>query len=208
MEYTLAGNGRREKVINKSRFICTLRKVASEDEAQNFIKEMKKKYWDATHNCSAYIIDSAHMRSNDDGEPSGTAGVPMLEVLKQQSLVGVAVVVTRYFGGIKLGAGGLVRAYSSSVADALNAVGLAKRIQLCVYAFHANLSDSGKIANILYRQKLFELADVQYGTLATFSIRLQENDLQKAKAWLTNALQCNVSLTLKRKEFAEVPLKN
>ena len=112
---TIQKDCRTEIVIEKSRFICTLKKVSSEVEAQEFIKSTKKEFWDATHNCSAYIINDMQQRSSDDGEPSGTAGVPMLEVLRKKNLTGVAAVVTRYFGGIKLGAGGLVRAYTNSV---------------------------------------------------------------------------------------------
>ena len=111
-----------EKVIEKSKFITESRHVESEEEAKVFIAEVSKKYSDATHNCYAYISDELgnNLRFSDDGEPQGTAGMPMLEVLRAQNLKQVAVVVTRYFGGIKLGAGGLVRAYSGSVAENLN----------------------------------------------------------------------------------------
>ena len=117
-------------MIEKSRFICSLKKVHSEAEAQEFIKAVKKEFWDATHNCSAYIVDDMAQRSSDDGEPSGTAGIPMLEVLRKNGLTETAAVVTRYFGGIKLGAGGLVRAYSGSVAGAVKEAGLAQKILL------------------------------------------------------------------------------
>ena len=94
---TIEKDCRTEIVIEKSRFICTLKKVSSEVEAQEFIKSTKKEFWDATHNCSAYIINDMQQRSSDDGEPSGTAGVPMLEVLRKKNITGVAAVVTRYF---------------------------------------------------------------------------------------------------------------
>ena len=105
----------------KSRFIATLRPVSTEEEALAFIAEMKKKYWDARHNCSAYIIgtDKPLERCSDDGEPSRTAGMPMLEVLKGSSLSNVCAVVTRYFGGILLGTGGLVRAYQAATAEGI-----------------------------------------------------------------------------------------
>jgi uncharacterized YigZ family protein len=105
----------------KSRFIATLRPVSSEEEALAFIAEMKKKYWDARHNCSAYIIgtDKPLERCSDDGEPSRTAGMPMLEVLKGSGLSNVCAVVTRYFGGILLGTGGLVRAYQTATAEGI-----------------------------------------------------------------------------------------
>ena len=110
-----------QKVIEKSKFIATSRHVCGEEEAKAFIAEISKKYSDATHNCYAYICDNLgnFPRFSDDGEPQGTAGMPMLEVLKNNKLYEVAVVVTRYFGGIKLGAGGLVRAYSGAVAENL-----------------------------------------------------------------------------------------
>ena len=108
------GRADAEYVIKKSRFIATVCEVKSEDEAAAFIEEMKKKYWDARHNCSAYQVvpGGRSQRSSDDGEPAGTAGRPILEVLKKQGLTNTALVVTRYFGGIKLGASGLIRAYS------------------------------------------------------------------------------------------------
>ncbi|PDM36799.1 YigZ family protein, partial [Bacillus cereus] len=100
-------------VIQKSRFICYVSRATTEEEAQEFIQKIQKQNWNATHNCSAYLIGEQDQiqKANDDGEPSGTAGVPMLEVLKKRGLKDTVVVVTRYFGGIKLGAGGLIRAY-------------------------------------------------------------------------------------------------
>lgn len=117
----LSKGAQAELVEKKSRFIATVRPVASEDEAVAFIDEMKKKYYDARHNCSAFVIGSKGelTRSSDDGEPSGTAGRPMLEVLTGSGIRNIAVVVTRYFGGVLLGTGGLVRAYSGAVKMAL-----------------------------------------------------------------------------------------
>ncbi|WP_241966548.1 YigZ family protein, partial [Staphylococcus nepalensis] len=110
-----------ENVINKSRFIAHIKPVESKDEAKAFIDEVKKEHRDATHNCSAYTIGDSMLiqKANDDGEPSGTAGVPMLEILKKLETHNTAAVVTRYFGGIKLGTGGLIRAYSGAVRDAI-----------------------------------------------------------------------------------------
>ncbi len=118
-----------ELVEKKSRFIATVRPVSSEEEAIAFIDEMKKKYYDARHNCSAFIIGSnAQMtRSSDDGEPSGTAGKPMLEVLLGSGIRNIAAVVTRYFGGTLLGTGGLVRAYSGVLKEALESCETARQ---------------------------------------------------------------------------------
>lgn len=117
----LARGASAELVEKKSRFIATIRPVSAEAEAVAFIEEMKKKYYDARHNCSAFVIGSKGelTRSSDDGEPSGTAGRPMLEVLTGSGIRNIAVVVTRYFGGVLLGTGGLVRAYSGAVKLAL-----------------------------------------------------------------------------------------
>ena len=114
-----AGEG--EIVEKKSRFIATIRPVDSEEEALSFIAEMRKKYWDATHNCTAFVIGENHeqMRCNDDGEPSQTAGRPMLDVLLGEDVHNCCAVVTRYFGGTLLGTGGLVRAYSAAVKEGL-----------------------------------------------------------------------------------------
>lgn len=113
--------GEGEIVEKKSRFIATVQPVETEEEAIAFIESMKKKYWDARHNCSAFVIGSKNelTRCSDDGEPSGTAGRPMLEVLLGQEVTNVAVVVTRYFGGVLLGTGGLVRAYTKAVQEGL-----------------------------------------------------------------------------------------
>ena len=119
---SVAGETQTEKIIEKSKFITTSRHVESEEEAKEFIAEISKKYSDSTHNCYAYISDklSNFLRFSDDGEPQGTAGMPILEVIKSKRLAEVAVVVTRYFGGIKLGAGGLLRAYSGCAAENLD----------------------------------------------------------------------------------------
>ena len=108
---TIAASGSHEIVIKKSRFICTVERISSEEEGKAFIHRLRKEYWDASHNCSAWVIGphGELQRSNDDGEPSGTAGLPMLNVLNQQHLTDVVAVVTRYFGGTLLGAGGLIR---------------------------------------------------------------------------------------------------
>lgn len=123
---TIKEDGIVEEEIKKSRFICHLKRVESEDEARDYIAQIKKKHHKANHSCSAMIIgeNSEIKRSSDDGEPSGTAGVPMLTVLEKQELTNVVAVVTRYFGGIKLGAGGLIRAYSGSVANATKEIGI------------------------------------------------------------------------------------
>ncbi|MCB5955794.1 YigZ family protein [Enterococcus sp. CWB-B31] len=124
--FTILQDGQSEQEIKKSRFICYMKRVHTEEEAKAFIAEIKKEHWKANHNCSAFVVGSKGeiQRSSDDGEPSGTAGVPMLEVLKKRELINVAAVVTRYFGGTKLGTGGLIRTYSHAVSQAIDEIGV------------------------------------------------------------------------------------
>ena len=204
--FTIVKDFRHEIVIEKSRFICTLKKVQNEADAQEFIKAIKKEFWDATHNCSAYIVDEMAQRSSDDGEPSGTAGLPMLEVLRKNKLTNTAAVVTRYFGGIKLGAGGLVRAYTNSVAEAVKATGIAEKVLVSKFSFMYDLNEVGKILNILYQQQLFEIADVEYGLKAKVILKMKDSDKESAEAWLTESLNKTIVLEREGSEFIEVPL--
>lgn len=125
---TIARDGSVEINIKKSRFICHIKRVDTEEEARAFIQSIKKEHYKANHNCSSFIIgENAEIkRSSDDGEPSGTAGVPMLNVLEAKELTNIVTVVTRYFGGIKLGAGGLIRAYTDAVATACREIGIVR----------------------------------------------------------------------------------
>ena len=136
-----------EIVEKKSRFIATIRPVESKEEAEAFVAQMKKQYWDARHNCSAYVIRPANetMHSSDDGEPSGTAGRPMLSVLTGWDVHNVAVVVTRYFGGVLLGTGGLVRAYQGAVTAALENAEIADQIPLMELDAIVEYGDISKI---------------------------------------------------------------
>lgn len=205
--FTILRDYRNEIVIEKSRFICSLKKVKSEEEAQEFIKAVKKEFWDATHNCSAYLVDDLAQRSSDDGEPSGTAGIPMLEVLRKNNLTGTAAVVTRYFGGIKLGAGGLVRAYSGSVTGAVKECGLAEKILMSRFSFIYDVNSVGKILNILYQQSLFEIADVEYNMRAKVILLMRNDQKTEAEAWLTENLNKPIELELEGSEYVEVPVK-
>ncbi len=206
--YTIVRDFQQEIVIEKSRFICTLKKVATEEEAQDFIKETKKKYWDATHNCSAYIVGESGwaQRSNDDGEPSGTAGLPMLEVLRKNNLHNVAAVVTRYFGGIKLGAGGLVRAYTNSVAAAIEEAGIAEKVFFGYFYFIQDINSAGKVLNILYQQNLFTVSSVEYDIDAKIVLRMPMSLKTEADGWLTEALNKEVELIKEKEEYVEQPL--
>ncbi|MGW9627657.1 IMPACT family protein [Microbacterium sp. NPDC055521] len=148
---TIAAPVEHELVIRKSRFLTLVAPVETPDAADQVIAGVKKRYWDAAHNCSAQVtgLHGDRARSSDDGEPSGTAGIPMLEVLRRRELTDVVAVVTRYFGGIKLGAGGLVRAYSSAVSGALDLASLVDRRVLDQVVLTAPHADAGRFDNLL-----------------------------------------------------------
>ena len=150
----LISGGEGEIVEKKSRFIATVRVVESEEEAQAFIEEMKKKYWDARHNCSAFVIGARGelTRCSDDGEPSGTAGRPMLEVLLGSEIRNIAVVVTRYFGGVLLGTGGLVRAYTQAVQEGIKHCETAMMRFGVRYKLTTDYNGVGKILYLLSEQ--------------------------------------------------------
>ena len=183
---TVAGEGTHEIVIEKSRFICHLSRVSTEEEAQNFINHIKKQHWNATHNCSAYVIgeNDQIQKANDDGEPSGTAGVPMLEVLKKRNLKDTCAVVTRYFGGIKLGAGGLIRAYGKSVSEGLNHVGVVERKLMRVMHTTVNYTWLGKLENEL-RESPYQIKDVHYADDVEFETYVKESEKQAFTEWIT-----------------------
>ena len=163
-EYKIVYEGGEAEIVEKkSRFIARVKKTETVEEAEAFINECKKKYWDARHNCSAFVIGSTNqnLRSNEDGEPSGTAGKPILEVLLGEELCNVTVVVTRYFGGTLLGTGGLVRAYQKATKEALaNSVLMTKaegkKIQLVT-----DYNDVGKL-QYLFGQKGISILESEY----------------------------------------------
>lgn len=203
--YTVKSDGRTELIVEKSRFICHLKRVQNKEQAYEYIKELKKTHWDATHNCSAFIIGEQGMTqgSSDDGEPSGTAGIPMLEVLKKKQLHDVVAVVTRYFGGIKLGAGGLIRAYSKSVSNALEQIGIVQKIEVGEYMLELDVATAGKSLNILYQQNLFQVAAVDYQVAAKIYLRFRQADLQQVVAELTELLKMSVELELVNTSYIE-----
>jgi uncharacterized YigZ family protein len=172
---TIAAAVENEIVIKKSRFIARIEPVSSVEEADAVIARLRKQWWDARHNCSAMVTGllGDQARSSDDGEPSGTAGIPMLEVLRRRELTDVVAVVTRYFGGVKLGAGGLVRAYSTAVSEALDLVGLVRREVLTQVQVDVTHSDAGRFDNLLREWVLRHgatLGEPRYGAVATLEV--------------------------------------
>lgn len=166
---------RHELEIKRSRFITVLRRTDSEDAARDLVAGLRREFHDARHHCSAFIIgpDRSIQRSNDDGEPSGTAGIPMLEALAKREMMpaaadlsDVSAVVVRYFGGVLLGAGGLVRAYSESVSSALSLVPLVRRSRLRICSVDVLHTAAGRLENDL-RTAGFVMAGTSYGALHT-----------------------------------------
>ncbi|PRS67980.1 YigZ family protein [Bacillus pumilus] len=183
---TVKSRGEHEIAIEKSRFICHIQRAVSEEEAQAFIQSIKKQHWNATHNCSAYLIGEHDLiqKANDDGEPSGTAGVPMLEVLKKRKLKDTVVVVTRYFGGIKLGAGGLIRAYGKSVSEAINHVGMVERCLMRTMHTTIDYTWLGKVENEL-RASSFQLKEIHYAEDVIFETYVEETQTEQFIEWMT-----------------------
>ena len=153
---TVYEGGQGEIVEKKSRFIATVRPVQTEEEALIFIEEMRKKYWDATHNCFAYVIGERReiMRCSDDGEPGGTAGKPILEVIQGSGIRNIVIVVTRYFGGTLLGTGGLVRAYTEAAKAGIENAVIIEKIPATRMKLFTEYTDLGKIQYILAQNQV------------------------------------------------------
>lgn len=186
----LLEGGEGEIIEKKSRFIATVKKVESESEAVAFIEEMKKKYWDARHNCSAFVIGrrAELTRCSDDGEPSGTAGRPMLEVLLGEGVRNVAVVVTRYFGGTLLGTGGLVRAYTQAVKEGLAASTIGIERAGYDILIETDYNGVGKL-QYLMGQRGIEPVNSEYGADVKFTLIIpveKSAELEKAMVEATN----------------------
>ena len=181
----LLSGGEGEIVEKKSRFIATIRKCETEEEAVAFIEEMKKKYWDARHNCSAFVIGERQelTRCSDDGEPAQTAGRPMLDVLLREKITDVAVVVTRYFGGVLLGTGGLVRAYQAATQAGLAASRLIEKCKGQQLLVHTDYNGLGKL-QYLFGQKHTVILDTAYE--ADVTMTEQKEILPKEITELTN----------------------
>lgn len=185
---TVYEGGTGEIVEKKSRFIATVRPVRTEEEALAFIEEMKKKYWDARHNCSAYVLGERQeiMRCSDDGEPSQTAGKPMMDVLTKAELTNVAVVVTRYFGGTLLGTGGLVRAYSEAVQEGLTNSRIITKCRGTRLLIGTDYNGIGKL-QYLFGQRQIPMTDSEYTDKVKFTVLVPAEKVQEIKKAVTEA---------------------
>jgi uncharacterized YigZ family protein len=183
---TVAHAGVHETEVNRSRFLCALAPAATEREAQEFVAAVRKEHADATHNCWAYVIgaDAAVQKASDDGEPGGTAGVPMLQMLLRRDMRYVVAVVTRYYGGVKLGAGGLIRAYGGAVGEALDALGTITRRRFRLATVTVDHQRAGKQNDL--RSTGREVRDVRYAEAVTIEVGLPDADVETFRAWLAD----------------------
>lgn len=195
-----------EQEIKKSRFILNIAQIENEDDAQAFLEKIRKQERKATHNVWAYVLGETDsvQRYSDDGEPAGTAGVPMLEVIKNNQLHNVAAVVTRYFGGIKLGAGGLIRAYAGTVADGVADIG---RVELVVQ--HEVLIEVAysQFESLKYwlEQNNYQILDTEYGSTVTLTVGVEATDIEKFENDVTNETAGQASLIVGDERIVEVP---
>ena len=196
-----------QEEIKKSRFICHVKRVYSEEEARAFIAAIKKEHYKATHNCSAFIIGekSDIKRTSDDGEPSGTAGVPMLGGLEKHELTNLCVVVTRYFGGIKLGAGGLIRAYAGSVALAIKEIGLVEIKGQTGLRLKLSYSQYQDFANFLKAENLAEY-DTEFTDTVSTLLFVDKGERELLKDKLTEFFKGKLEMIDQGLRQVEVPL--
>ncbi|MET7523246.1 YigZ family protein [Streptomyces sp900116325] len=185
---TVARAGVHETEINRSRFICALAPAATEQEAQDFVARIRREHPTATHNCFAYVIgaDASVQKASDDGEPGGTAGVPMLQMLMRREMRYVAAVVTRYYGGVKLGAGGLIRAYGGVVGEALDELGTITRQRFRLATITVGHQRAGRLENDL-RATGLAVREVRYAEAVIIEIGLPDSDVESFRSWLADA---------------------
>ena len=204
--YIPTGDGEAEFVEKRSSFLGHVRLVETEEEAKEFIAQMKKKYYDARHNCWCYIIKDGAERYSDDGEPQGTAGIPMLEVFRRENVCNVVCVVTRYFGGILLGAGGLLRAYTRSAKDALDAAGISvvrRWVEMelpCSYAMAEKLKLEVAEFNGI-------VLDMEYGAAVTIKVCIPEEKGEDFAERIFDVSHGSVKALVTGEDFKAVPVR-
>ena len=204
---TTAENGTDSYEIQKSRFIAYTSHVETEAEARDFVAAIKKKHFDARHNCSAWVLgaDSSQQKSNDDGEPGGTAGNPILEAIKQHGLTNVVVVVTRYFGGIKLGAGGLIRAYSHTASLGLEATPCLEVKPFCLMEAEMDYSLLGTVENWIRNEEL-RTGETAYLDKVTVRLLVEPADCEAISTELTNLTAAQCKITIHKPEYMSLPI--
>lgn len=206
---TIAHNTQFELVIKKSRFICSLTRINSDKDAQDFINQVSADNRKANHNCFAYLVghDDHIQRESDNGEPSGTAGVPILESLQLAHVHDVCAVVTRYFGGIKLGAGGLIRAYSNVTSEALHQAGLVQRVRQSVVIIHTAYKLHDQLIYWLKEHQL-QIANEEYGVDVVTTILVDDDQVTNLINTLTNLFSGQLTIHQSGHQMAEIPYHN
>ena len=201
---TIRQDGQHEIEIKGSRFIAHFKRTETEEEALEFIQAIKKEHWKATHNCSTYLIGERDefQRAMDDGEPIGTAGVPMLEVLKKQALKNTTVVVTRYFGGTKLGAGGLVRAYTGAVAEGLKAIGIVQASLETILKVTIDYSTVGKLEYYLETNTI-SVVDKEFTDVVAIHCSLPVEEVESFQESVIELLQNKVQFEELGQQYIE-----
>lgn len=184
-----------ETEVRRSRFICALAPVATEEAARSFVADRRRTYADATHNCSAYVIGTRLQKADDDGEPGGTAGTPMLEMLTRRGFADVVAVVTRYFGGVLLGAGGLARAYGGAVGETLDHAKVVTMIPATVASVTIDHAHAGRLENDL-RASPYALRSVDYGAHVGFEVTVPQDGISGFVDWLATITAGRATATL------------
>lgn len=204
---TIKSDSLSENTIKKSRFICHLKRIETENDGRQFITKIKKEHYKATHSCSAMIVGeySEIKRSSDDGEPSGTAGLPILSVLEKQELTNIVAVVTRYFGGIKLGANGLIRAYSGSVSQGLSEAELVEVKKQQGLKITLTYSQYQMFGHFLQSEHLKE-HETEFLDIITTSIYIDPEHIDRVSQHLIEFYHGNVTFTKSHTKLIELPL--
>lgn len=194
---TVAREGAHETEVSRSRFLCALAPAATEEEARAFVARVRAEHPGASHHCWAYVIgaDGGVQKSDDDGEPGGTAGLPMLQMLTRREIRFAVAVVTRWFGGTKLGAGGLIRAYGGAVGQALDAVGTRVRQRYRLVTVTAGHQRAGRLENDL-RSGGRSVRGVTYGAEVAIEVALPEGEVETFREWLAECTAGTARLTL------------
>lgn len=205
---TIKDSGEALIVEKKSKFIATVYKVETPEEAEAYMVQLRKKYYDATHNCFAYQIGEKNefQKASDDGEPQGTAGKPILDVLKGEEIKNTLICVTRYFGGTLLGTGGLVRAYGKAAKEGLLAAGIVEKRRIKLYHLQMPYTLVGKVQYLL-GEKSYVIRDSIYLEDVTFVVEVLVSEGETFTKWIQEQTNAGVTITPEEDDFIEVPVE-
>jgi uncharacterized YigZ family protein len=206
---TIAGPGSAEIVVSRSRFLCNLERVEDEMAARSVVEQARKEHWNARHHCSAFILgpDRSIERSSDDGEPPGTGGAPMLEVLRGRELSDVVAVVTRWFGGTLLGTGGLSRAYADAVRAALDVTDLVQRVEQELCEVTVDLAAAGRLEHEL-RSRGTKVLNTEYTDLATLTLAVPAIAIPVAEEIVAELTEGQADLVRRGRRWVDAPVSD